>query len=504
MESEIKKFYEDKTIFVTGGSGFLGRVIIEKLLRATEVKRIYVLIRPKRGKDTQERIAGWKTNPLFEVLLKAKANILERVVAIEGDCKEPDLGISPTDRDLLTQQVELVVHGAATVNFAEPLHVALDINTRATHQMLQLAKQMHRLVAFVHVSTAFSNCISHFITERYYPEYLSCSAKKVLALREMLDRDTNIFDKMAPVLLDRFPNTYTYTKALAEQLIQTEAGDLPVCIFRPASIVATNKEPISGWIDNIYGPIAILYGVSYGILRVAPLNLNAESNIVPVDGCANLVLSCAWRTAMEAAQRKEQVIGSPPVIYNYAPCGENVINNREFIGAVKRKRHVFPMTKVIWYPFLHATTKPWLFKLATIFYHLLPAYMVDIYLRLRGQKPRMVGIYEKIHRNIDAVQHFMINNWSFGSPNTDRLWECMSAVDQQLFEFDMKSLDWNSYFDRALFGMRTYLCKEDPTEESIQIARKKMNRFLILHRLLQFSILCIAIAIVGWLLRLFL
>ncbi|EDW60376.2 fatty acyl-CoA reductase wat [Drosophila virilis] len=485
MESEITKFYEDKTIFLTGASGFLGRVIIEKLLRATEVKRIYVLIRPKRGKDTQERIAGWKTNPLFEVLLKAKPNILERVVAIEGDCKEPDLGISPTDRDLLTQQVELVVHGAATVNFAEPLHVALDINARATHQMLQLAKQMHRLVAFVHVSTAFSNCISHFITERYYPEYLSCSAKKVLALREMLDRDTNLFDKMAPVLLDRFPNTYTYTKALAEQLIQTEAGDLPVCIFRPASIAATNKEPISDWIDNIYGPIAIIHGLLYGVLRVLPLNLNAESNIVPVDNCANLVLSCAWRTAMEAAQRKEQVIGSPPLIYNFAPSGENVIINVFIDDAVKRKRHFYPVTLAKWYPFLHATTKPRLFKLAAIFYHLLPAYMVDLYLRLRGQKPRMVAMYQKIHRYIDVMQHFMINNWSFETFNTDRLWEYMSEADRQLFEFDMQSLDWDSYLDRLFLGMRTYLCK---SEESLRRGRPKIKCFSILHRLLQFSL----------------
>ncbi|XP_064536697.1 fatty acyl-CoA reductase wat-like [Drosophila montana] len=455
-------------------------VIIEKLLRATEVKRIYVLIRPKRGKDTQERIAGWKTNPIIEVLLKAKPNIFERVVAIEGDCKEPDLGISPTDRDLLTQQVELVLHGAATVNFTEPLHVALDINTRATHQMLQLAKQMHRLVAFVHVSTAFSNCVIHHNTERYYPEHLSCSAEKVLALRQMLGKDTDLFDKMAPVLLDRFPNTYTYTKALAEQLVQTEAGDLPVCIFRPVSIVATNKEPISGWVDNIYGPIAILHGALYGVLRVAPVNLKAKSNIVPVDGCANLVLSCAWRTAVEPVQRKEQSI------YNYAPSDEN-------------SRHDYPIAQAKWYPFLHSTNIPWLFKLATIFYHLLPAYMVDLYLRLRGQKPRMVAIYQKIHRNMDVIQHFMINNWSFETLSTDRLWESMSAVDQQLFEFDMKSLNWNSYFQRALLGMRTYLCKEDPTKESIELGRKKMKRFLILHRFLQFSLSCVGIGIVRWL-----
>jgi len=39
-------------------------VIIEKLLRTTDVKRIYSMIRPKRGQDIQERIALWKKEPV--------------------------------------------------------------------------------------------------------------------------------------------------------------------------------------------------------------------------------------------------------------------------------------------------------------------------------------------------------------------------------------------------------------------------------------------------------
>ncbi|XP_030562484.1 fatty acyl-CoA reductase wat-like [Drosophila novamexicana] len=502
MESEIRKFYKNKTIFLTGGSGFLGKVIIEKLLRATDVKRIYLLIRSKRGKDTEDRFAQWKTSSLFDVLLKSKPNIFDRVVIITGDCKEPDLGISPTDRALLTQEVELVVHSAATVNFAEPLHVALDINARATRHMLQLAKDMQRLVAFVHVSTAFSNCVIHHIKERFYPEHLSCRVNKVLELRELLN--TDLLDQMAPALLDRFPNTYTYTKALAEQLVQTEAGDLPVCIFRPGSIVATSKEPVPGWIDNFYGPIAVIYGAALGVLRVVPLNRQAISNIVPVDGCANLVLACAWRTAMEATQRKQQVIPAPVTIYNYVPSSENIIYYSDFTGAVEEKRDVFPMAQAIWYPFLHTTRMPWLFKLATIFYHLLPGYLVDLLLRLRGQKPRLIPIYKKIHKSLDVLQKFMIESWSFETPNTDRLWQSMSAADQQLFDFDMKSLDWQGYFDRALFGMRTYLGKEDPSEESIRLGLQKANRFLIMHRLLLFGLFCLGIAILRWLLCLFL
>lgn len=53
----IKKFYDGAEIFITGGSGFIGKVLIEKLLRSCpRIKTIYVLMRPKRNKSIRNRI----------------------------------------------------------------------------------------------------------------------------------------------------------------------------------------------------------------------------------------------------------------------------------------------------------------------------------------------------------------------------------------------------------------------------------------------------------------
>jgi len=131
----------------------------------------------------------------------------------------------------LVDEVQIVLHGAATVRFDEPLTVALDINTRGTLLVIQIAKEMRCLEAFVHVSTAYTNCLIHHINEVFYPEKLTCSFDKILELREMLSND--LIDKMTPALLDKFPNTYTFTKALAEQAVQKEAIGLPTCVFRP-------------------------------------------------------------------------------------------------------------------------------------------------------------------------------------------------------------------------------------------------------------------------------
>ncbi|RZC35356.1 NAD binding 4 domain containing protein [Asbolus verrucosus] len=55
-KDRISEIFRDSTVFITGGTGFLGKVLIEKLLRCTELKRIYLLVRSKKGKTPQERL----------------------------------------------------------------------------------------------------------------------------------------------------------------------------------------------------------------------------------------------------------------------------------------------------------------------------------------------------------------------------------------------------------------------------------------------------------------
>lgn len=55
-KSSIIDFFQDTTIFITGGSGFLGIALLEKLLRRCHgIKTIYVLLRQKRGQNVDQR-----------------------------------------------------------------------------------------------------------------------------------------------------------------------------------------------------------------------------------------------------------------------------------------------------------------------------------------------------------------------------------------------------------------------------------------------------------------
>lgn len=148
---------------------------------------------------------------------------------ISGDCSLPALGISSEERELLKDQVNIVIHGAATVRFDEKLKMAIAINVNGTKELLKLAKEIHHLKAVVHVSTAFAHCYRRYIQETFYP--CSLSGDNACKLGECLDDNT--LNNLTPTLIKGFPNTYTFTKVLAEDIVQNYAGNLPVTIFRP-------------------------------------------------------------------------------------------------------------------------------------------------------------------------------------------------------------------------------------------------------------------------------
>lgn len=56
MGSPMQQFYNKKSIFLTGGTGFLGKIIMDKLLRTCDIECFYILIRNKKGKGMHSRI----------------------------------------------------------------------------------------------------------------------------------------------------------------------------------------------------------------------------------------------------------------------------------------------------------------------------------------------------------------------------------------------------------------------------------------------------------------
>lgn len=139
----IPEFYNGRSIFITGGTGFMGKVLVEKLLRSCPgIKSIYLLIRPKRGQEINLRLSEILNGPLFDKLRKERPNDLNKIIPIHGDITSEELGISEADQALLSRTVSVVFHSAATVKFDEKLKLSVTINMLGTKRLVQLCQRM--------------------------------------------------------------------------------------------------------------------------------------------------------------------------------------------------------------------------------------------------------------------------------------------------------------------------------------------------------------------------
>lgn len=87
----------------------------------------------------------------------------------------------------------------------------------------------------------------------------------MIALTKVMD--AKMVDDITPTLIGNRPNTYTFTKALTERLLQSESGYLPVAIVRPSIVLSSLREPVAGWVDNWNGPTGIIAAAGKGFFR---------------------------------------------------------------------------------------------------------------------------------------------------------------------------------------------------------------------------------------------
>ncbi|XP_065172770.1 fatty acyl-CoA reductase 2-like, partial [Atheta coriaria] len=132
-EDRVAKMFANKVILITGVTGFVGKVLLEKLLRSCpHIRKIYVIIRPKYKMTSEERLEKIFKSALFDLFKQNPSSHqqISQVFAIQGDISATDLGLSATDRFKLLSEVDIVYHCAALLRLDESLKTSVLMNVR--------------------------------------------------------------------------------------------------------------------------------------------------------------------------------------------------------------------------------------------------------------------------------------------------------------------------------------------------------------------------------------
>ncbi|KAL1561437.1 alcohol-forming fatty acyl-CoA reductase [Salvia divinorum] len=325
----IHDFFAGKNIFVTGATGLLGKVIVEKILRSTLVGKVYLLIKARDEEDAFNRLnceiisselfmcLKEKYGKSFEEFVKAK------VVAVVGDICQPNLGMDFESIESIRKDVNVIIHSAACTTFYERYDLIFDINVVAPQRIMRFAKTCNQLQLFTHISTAY-------VTEReegvVLEKPLNMGGFDVADEISLLFKSSpnnineNFFKKLGQqrAKLLGWSSTYQLSKAMGEMCLNEMRGDVPLLIIRPACIESCYREPLPGWIQGLrtLGPVIISYGK--GILPAYYANPQVPLDIVPADLVANTTIAAI-------AKHGNGHVAQQPAVYHAANSLENPI-----------------------------------------------------------------------------------------------------------------------------------------------------------------------------------
>ncbi|XP_041988505.1 fatty acyl-CoA reductase 1-like isoform X1 [Aricia agestis] len=441
MRGSVADFYDGKSIFICGSSGFIGKVLLEKLLYSCPgIEYVYILIRDKKA-DFLKRMKTFLDKPIFERLKKENPSALDKIIPIKGDLTLKNLGLTPEDEKLLIDKVSIVIHLAATIRFKEPIDAMFNINVCGTERLLTLCKRMNNIRKFVYVSTAYSNSEHKVIEERIYPAPISINEMKKLIINGLSDSQTE-------KLLNGKPNTYVLTKSIAEEYVALNHGHVPAIIVRPAIVSSAVAEPLPGWVDNWGGASGLIMSVLEGLNDMLLARSTHVLDLIPVDYVANLIIVAATKDSFDDVP-----------VYHSSTSELNPLNYKllKYVTTAKRisvnnnNRFTKPQPKLTY------TMSRSKMELITLFHKTLPAHVVDLYLHLRGKDKKYTKLLKRGLLLREVLNPFTSNSWVIHAQKCIELEESLSDSDRAIFPVNPSNIDWKEYLNSYINGMYKYL-----------------------------------------------
>lgn len=533
----IREFLSGKSIFVTGATGFLGKPLLEKILREVpDVEQLYLLIRPKTrpsgdiitaGDRMEEEVIGSDVfNRLRDELDDFDSFIHSKLTAVPGDISAEGLDMEPDEYDRLSREADIIINSAAVVVFDERLDYAVQLNALGPKRLLDFAKRSETPALFIHVSTAYVNgqrvglapeailepnqTIAEELNNGPSPK-LDIDSEVARALergRQVEDeaRQPGMFEQFHRAALKElgpgyrpgskkvksqteaernkfirsilvregmersrsfgWNDTYTFTKAIGEQFLVRERGDIPVAIIRPSIIESAYAEPYPGWLDGLRMADPLIAAYGKGRLQDFPGKPDSILDLVPVDYVANALLAAIPYTASKGGIQLFQVATGE---FNPMRLQEMVTYIADYFSRNPMKdKKGEPITVS---PFTFPSRKAFLRR--NYFKYQLPfsvlgkvSSVVPGMSRMRSRSFIILKAIERMNYYAELYGPYVEYSCQFGAENTRQLLSDLDDDERGRFDFDVRKIDWRHYIcDVHVPGLKRHVLKMEAVDE---------------------------------------
>ena len=504
------------------------------------------------------------TAPPFDPLRERYGDALEgfirdKVVVLGGDIGETNLGYTDEQAQAVADDIDVVLNSAGNVTFNPTLESALRTNVVGTQNVIAFAKRMKR-PALIHVSTCFvagmrsgpvwenDPVVGYFPRQHELPgvefnpeqEIKDCAklaervreeardAMMVARFRELArkrlneeNRDADDPDalglavarerkvwtrtRLTDLGVERsawwgWPNIYTYTKSLGEQLVAAET-DIVRSIVRPSIVESALAYPFPGWNEGFTTTAPITFLVLKGQTQL-PANDKLILDITPVDQVASVMLAVTAQACVE----------EPKLVYQAATGDSNPANMDRIIGLVglfKRKHFKEKETGVKLLNEIAARMEPRPVSTATFEKFSVPMFnsaakkasslldrarprwgggrAADVIDRMKTTVDRIEEITHETSEAFEMFRPFTIDNaYIFRSDNVRALFARIREDEQGLLRWHPEKFDWYDYWlNIHLPGLKKWVF---PTlEEDMRAQPKRIYTYRDLLELFETS-----------------
>ena len=445
--------------------------------------------------------------------------VREKVYAVEGDLAYERLGLSDTDYETLQREVQIFINSGGLVKFDPPIDESLQSNVLGAKYAVELAKSCNDAI-FLHVSTAFVRGVQPgSVPEELHPPYETYAeqyqAEKGEAIPGTLDAEIEDVQRLAeqvrdeanqPEKLDQFRreairnlgvdtgerlnrqievtrekwieqrlideglkrahargwnDTYTYMKALGEQMITKTRGDLPTAVIRQSIMESSLEDPEPGWLGGALRMAdPLIVGFAKGRLPDFPGDPNSILDIIPADFVINAILAATVQTYY---RRGIEVYHVASGARNPLTFGDIVNITHDYFVRQPMLDNGKPIPVPVWkFPDEAKFQKDLRQKLRLL--DTASRWLSRIPLRWARRKDRRIAVkknaIETLLHYVQIYGPYVRLSFQFQIGKTEELFQSLSPSDKQHFNFDISRIDWRYYFQEIhIPGIKRHFLK---------------------------------------------